>query len=207
MIKRKMVTAALVAVGVLVSLEYTSIAQTNQPTTQPTTPATEPTTPATEPNQNTISALDRQFIINAGQGGMAEVSLGQLATKRATSDEVKQFAQRMIRDHTRANKQLLQLATQKGVTPPTDMGPKYEAAMERLSQIPSASFDQAYMNEAGINSHLESVAVFQRQDQLGQDQDLKAFAAKTLPTIQEHLQMARKMTGNNAKQNQSRRTP
>lgn len=84
------------------------------------------------------------------------------------------------------------------------MGPKYKAAMARLSQLPKTSFDQAYMNEAGINGHLESQAVFQRQSQLGQDRDLKAFATKTLPIVVNHLQMARNMTGNTATVNQNR---
>ena len=212
MIARKMVTAALVAVGVLVSLEYTSVAQPSQPATQPSQPATQPSQPATQPNQpatqpnqTRISALDRQFIIDAAQGGMAEVSLGQMATQRATSDEVKQYAQRMVREHTQANQELLRLATQKGVTPPRDMGPKYQAAMEQLSQLPKENFDQAYMNEGGINGHLESQAVYQRQSQLGQDQELKAFAAKILPRVQDHLQRAQDMIGNSAGENQNRR--
>jgi putative membrane protein len=144
--------------------------------------------------------------MDAAQGGMAEVSLGQMATQRATSNAVKQYGQRMVREHTQANKELMQLASQKGVTPPKDMGPKYKAAMDRLSQLPKASFDQAYMSEAGINGHLESQAVYQRQAQLGQDPDLKAFAAKILPTVVNHLQMARDMKSNTAAKNQSNTT-
>ncbi len=194
MFKRKMVTAALVVAGVFASLEYTSVAQQNQPTT----PQNQPTTPR---NQAAIAPLDRQFIIDAAQGGMAEVSLGQMAMQRATSNAVKQYGQRMVREHTQANTELMRLATQKGVTPPTDMGPRYRAAMERLSQLPRTSFDQAYINEAGINAHLESQAVYQRQVQLGQDQDLKAFAARILPRVVNHLQMARDLTGNTGAEN------
>lgn len=181
MIRRKIVTAALVVAGIVTSLEYTSIAQPNQP--------------ATPRTQSTLTPLDRQFIIDAAQGGMAEVSLGQMATQRATSATVKQYGQRMVREHTQANKELMQLAAKKGVTPPKDMGPKYKAAMDRLSQLPKASFDQAYMSEAGINGHLESLAVFQRQSELGQDSDLKAFAAKTLPIVKNHLELVRDMKG------------
>ena len=200
MIKRNIVTAALVAVGVFVSLEYTSVAQSNQNTTPPNRSTT-------QQNQNTIGALDRQFVIEAAQGGMAEVSLGQMAAQRATSDEVKQYGQQMVKEHTQANKELLALATQKGLTPPKDMGPKYQAVMERMSQLPSESFDQAYMSEAGINGHLESAIVYQRQVQLGQDQDLKAFAAKILPTVREHLEMAQSMVEKGDGENQNRRTP
>lgn len=190
MLKRNMVTAVLMVAGVFASLEYTSVAQQNQP--------------VAPKNQSTITPLDRQFIIDAAQGGMAEVSLGQMATQRATSNAVKQYGQRMVREHTQANKELMGLASQKGVTPPKDMGAKYKAAMDRLSQLPKTSFDQAYMNEAGINGHLESQAVYQRQAQLGQDQDLKAFAAKTLPIVVNHLQMTRNMLSSTGAVNQSR---
>lgn len=192
--KGKMVAAALVVTGVFASLEYTSIAQPTQPA--PPTQPTPPTQPAL-PNRATISPLDRQFIIDAAQGGMAEVSLGQMASQRATNNAVKQYGQRMVQEHTRANTELLRLASQKGVTPPRDMGPKYRAAMDRLMQLPRASFDQAYISEAGINGHLESLAVYQRQAQLGQDPDLKAFAAKTLPIVQNHLQVAGNLKPNN----------
>ena len=188
--KGKMVAAALVVTGVFASLQYTSIAQPNQPAP--------PTRPVPLLNRATISPLDRQFIIDAAQGGMAEVSLGQMASQRATNGAVKQYAQRMVQEHTQANKELLRLAAQKGVTPPRDMGPKYRAAMDRLMQLPRASFDQAYISEAGINGHLESLAVYQRQAQLGQDPDLKAFAAKTLPIVQNHLQVAGNLTNNGA---------
>lgn len=187
--KGKMVAAALVVTGVFASLQYTSIAQPTQPA-----PPTQPVLP----NRATISPLDRQFIIDAAQGGMAEVSLGQMASQRATNNAVKQYGQRMVQEHTRANTELLRLASQKGVTPPRDMGPKYKAAMDRLMQLPRASFDQAYISEAGINGHLESLAVYQRQAQLGQDPDLKAFAAKTLPTVQNHLQVADNLKANNS---------
>lgn len=187
--KVKMVAAALVVTGVFASLEYTSIAQQTQPA--PPTP-----TQSTPPNQAAIAPLDRQFIIDAAQGGMAEVSLGQMAVERATTNAVKQYGQRMVQEHTKANTELLRIASQKGVTPPRDMGPKYRAAMDRLSQLPREAFDQAYISEAGINGHLESLAVFQRQAQLGQDPDLKAFAAKTLPTVQNHLQRVSELKGN-----------
>ena len=188
--KGKMVAAALVVTGVFASLQYTSIAQPNQPAP--------PTRPVPLLNRATISPLDRQFIIDAAQGGMAEVSLGQMASQRATNDAVKQYAQRMVQEHTQANRELLRIASQKGVTPPRDMGPKYRAAMDRLMQLPRASFDQAYMSEAGINGHLESLAVYQRQAQLGQDPDLKAFAAKTVPIVQNHLQVAGNLINNGA---------
>jgi len=181
MIKRVAIPTALLTVSVFLPVGLTSLAQQTQSTSQQTQPK--------------ISALDRQFIIDAAQGGMAEVRLGQLATQRATSNAVKQYGQRMVQEHTQANNELLRLATQKGVTPPTDMGPRYQAVMARLSQLPKPSFDKAYLTEAGINSHIESAVVYQREIQLGQDQNLKAFASRILPKVEEHFLRARDLGG------------
>jgi putative membrane protein len=206
------------AAGIFSALGYSAIAQTTQPAPVQNRPAPAQNRPAPaqnrpvpSPNQTgqqsnrQVSALDRQFVIDAAQGGMAEVQLGQLALERSRNPEVKQFARQMIQEHTRANERLMRLATQKGITPPTTPGPKYEASMSRLMQLSGESFDQAYMNEAGVNAHMESAAVYQRQAGLGQDPDLKAFAATILPRVQGHLEMASEMTGYRfAQQNNAR---
>ncbi|NEQ21320.1 MAG: DUF4142 domain-containing protein [Microcoleus sp. SIO2G3] len=194
MIRKVTVTTALMAAGLFSALGYSAIAQTTQPA--PSQNQSIPTqTQSGQQQRNQLSALDRQFVIDAAQGGMAEVQLGQLALERSRNPEVKQFARQMVQEHTRANERLMRLATQKGITPPTTPGPKYEAAMNRLMQLSGEAFDQAYMNEAGVNGHLESAAVYQRQAALGQDPDLKAFAATILPRVQGHLEMASEMTG------------
>jgi len=219
MIKKVTITTALMAVGFITSLAYTATAQTNRPAASPDQMVPAPNRPAPPPDQTApapnrpvpppsssqLSALDRQFVMDAAQGGMAEVQLSQLALQRSTDPQVKQFAQQMIQEHTRANEQLMRLAAQKGITPPPTVGPKYQAAMARLMQLSGASFDQAYMNEAGVNSHMESAAVYQRQAALGQDPDLKAFAAGILPRVQDHLQMAATMTGYRFAQNNNAR--
>ncbi len=231
--KKVTLTTALMAVGLITSLGYTATAQTNRPAASPdqmapapnrSAPSSDQMAPAPNrsapssdqmvpaPNRSApqssssqLSALDSQFVIDAAQGGMAEVQLSQLALQRSTNPEVKQFAQQMIQEHTRANEQLMRLAAQKGITPPSTVGPKYQAAMARLMQLSGASFDQAYMREAGVNSHMESVAIYQRQADLGQDPDLKAFAAGILPRVQGHLQMAATMTGYRFAQNNNAR--
>jgi len=204
MIRKVTVTTALMAAGLFSALGYSAIAQTTQPA-----PSQNQSIPAQtqsgQQQRNQLSALDRQFVIDAAHGGMAEVQLGQLALERSRNPEVKQFARQMIQEHTRANERLMRLATRKGITPPTTPGPKYEAAMSRLMQLSGEAFDQAYMNEAGVNAHMESAAVYQRQAGLGQDPDLKAFAATILPRVQGHLEMASEMTGYRfAQQNNAR---
>jgi len=202
MIKRKILTAALVAVGVFVSLEHRSIAQTGGTTTSPGGSMTAPSDTTTPPggsstgsqSQTSLSASDKSFMLKAAQGGIAEVQLGQLATQKATSDTVKQFAQRMVDEHSQANNQLTALATQKGATLPTSIGSKYQDAYDKLSKLSGTAFDSAYMKAAGVKAHKEQAELFKKEAQKGQDPDLKAFAAQVLPTIEDHMQTARAIT-------------
>lgn len=195
MIKKVTVTTALVAAGILTSLGYTAIAQTNRPAPSQGQSAPARNRTMQSPSSRQMSALDQQFAIEAAHGGMAEVQLGRLALERSRNPEVKQFAQQMIDEHTRANQELMQIASRKGITLPTTPGPKYEAAMQQLMQLSGDAFDTAYMGDAGINSHLESIGLYQRQAALGQDPDLRAFAGRILPRIQGHFEMASAMTG------------
>lgn len=184
------------AVGVITSLGYGAVAQTEGAPSRSMSPQDRQEAPNRMPmSSRQLSALDQAFVMDATHGGMAEVKLGQLALQKSSSSEVKRFAQQMITEHTKANNELMAIISQKGMTPPKDAGAKYEAGLMRLMQLSGAEFDRAYMNEAGVNGHLEAAAVYQRQVAFGVDPDLKAFAAKTLPTVQGHLAMASQMAG------------
>jgi putative membrane protein len=132
---------------------------------------------------------DSAFVMKAAQGGLAEVKLGQLATQKASSQDVKSFGQQMVDDHSKANDELKQLASAKGVTIPADLDPKHQATHDRLSKLSGAEFDRAYMQQM-VNDHRETVNDFRRESKSGSDSDVKAWAAKTLPTLEHHLQMA-----------------
>ena len=137
-----------------------------------------------------LSSSDRRFVMEAAMGGMAEVELGRLATQNAGSDDVKQFGQRMVDDHSKANDQLKEVAGQKGIMLPAELDPKHRALRERLSRLNGAAFDRAYMSEM-VKDHDKDVSMFERQSTKGQDADVKRFASETLPTLKEHQQMAR----------------
>jgi len=134
-------------------------------------------------------------MVKAAQGGMAEVQFGQIATKRASSNTVRQYAQQMIQEHTKANNELMALAKAKGVTLPKTIGEKNQKLKERLSSLSGARFDREYMREAGVRSHAEQAKLFERQVERGLDPDVIAFAAKTLPVVRKHLQEAEQITG------------
>lgn len=198
MIQKVIATTALITFGVVAALGNSALAQSNQPTTEQN-----PTNrPANRSNSNQLSRFDTQFMAQAAQSNMAEIALSQLALRRASSNEVKQYAQRMVRDHSQANDQLAQLAQQKRITLPTQLDAKHQAIMTQLEQLSGERFDQEYMM-AMENDHAQAAMLFQSGARQAQDRDVKAFASTTLPKIQGHLQMARTMTGNTSAQNQN----
>ena len=134
-------------------------------------------------------SLDQRFVREAAQGGMAEVELGNLAQQKAQSDEVKQFAQRMVTDHGKANDELKQLASQKGWESPTDMGEKHKAERDKLDKMSGAEFDKAYMSHM-VMDHQKDVSLFRRASRRASDAELKGWAGKTLPVLQDHLKQA-----------------
>ncbi len=132
---------------------------------------------------------DTAFAKEAAIGGMAEVELGNLAKEKASSNDVKQFGDRMVTDHSKANDELKQWAQQKNVTLPTTLDAKHKATRDRLAKLSGDAFDKAYMHDM-VTDHQKDVAAFKRESTSGKDADLKAWAAKTLPTLQEHLKLA-----------------
>jgi putative membrane protein len=142
-----------------------------------------------------IENLERLFVIDVFQGGMAEIQFGKQALQKSTNPKIKEFAQHMIEQHTKAHKELLQLLNDKKITPLTTLGPKYEAIAAYLMQLSGSSFDEPYMNEMGVNRHLDAIATFQRETALGKDPDFKNFATKGLETARNHFQMAATVTG------------
>jgi putative membrane protein len=134
-------------------------------------------------------SADVDFIMDAAKGGMAEVELGQLAADKAASDDVKKFGQRMVSDHTKANDELKSLAQSKSITLPTEVDAKDKATHDRLAKLSGAAFDRAYMQHM-LADHRKDVNEFKKESTSGKDSDVKAWASKTLPTLEEHLKMA-----------------
>jgi putative membrane protein len=136
-----------------------------------------------------VPAADAKFLKEAAAGGMAEVDLGQLAIQKAGSDQVKQFGQRMVSDHGKANDQLQELASRKSVRLPKEPDAKEKAEKARLEKLSGDQFDKAYMAHM-IADHKKDVAEFQKESSTAHDPDIKNFASQTLPTLQDHLKQA-----------------
>lgn len=139
-----------------------------------------------------LSAADMHFVKEAAAGGMAEVELGQLATEKASSPDVKKFGQRMVDDHSKANDQLKQIAVDEGVPLPAKLSAKDQATKDRLSKLSGDAFDKAYMSDM-VNDHKTDIAAFRNESKTGKDPQVKSFAADTLPTLEDHLKNAQKV--------------
>ena len=135
------------------------------------------------------AAADQKFVMDAAKGGMAEVELGKLAADKASSSDVKKFGQRMVDDHGKANDELKKLAQNKNITLPTAVDAQDKATIDRLSKLSGDAFDRAYM-QAMLKDHRKDVSEFRTESKSGKDPDVKAWASKTLPTLEEHLKMA-----------------
>ena len=142
-----------------------------------------------------MTSKDHDFIMDAAMGGLEEVELGRIAAQKGMSDAVKQFGQRMVDDHSKANTELMSLASSKGMTLPTALDEKHQKDVTKLSAMSGAEFDRAY-SKMMLSDHNKDVSEFEKQSTKGTDPDLKAFASKTLPTLQEHLQLAKSLPDN-----------
>jgi putative membrane protein len=159
-----------------------------------TTTTDKPAAEKTKADKGKLASGDRKFVMDSLKHGMAEVELGKMASEKASNDGVKQFGQRMADDHGKAGDELKKIAQDKGITPPAEMDPKHKKLHDRLSKMSGADFDRAYMDEM-VKDHRNDVKEFQREAKNAKDPDVKSFASKTLPTLQEHLKQAEGLQG------------
>jgi putative membrane protein len=135
---------------------------------------------------------DAEFTKKAARGGLAEVKLSQLAEQIGSNEAVKQFAQIMVQDHSKANDQLKQAAAKEKISLPGDLDPKDQVEYDALSKLSGAAFDKAYARGM-IRDHQQDIAEFNNEANSGRKSAIKDFAEQTLPTLQDHLKQAREM--------------
>jgi putative membrane protein len=139
--------------------------------------------PKTDEKKNPTTQLDnkdRDFMMEAAKGGMAEVEMGRMAEQKGQSAEVKKIGQTMVSDHSKANNELMALASKKGLK--LDTSHKMDAKLE------GPNFDQNYLNNM-VTDHQKDIAAFENEAKNGADPDVKSWAGKTLPTLRKHLKM------------------
>jgi putative membrane protein len=167
-----------------------------------------------------FSRGDEKFLKDACRGGRMEVQMGNLGVQKAQNPQVKEYAQRLIDDHTKANSELKQLALNKGLTFPdtdsvaeaTDVTDadrtrvrerndaekdakgehKEHAGLKKLEGLSGAEFDREFVRMA-VKDHEKDISEFEKVSQKSEDSEVRAFAAKALPTLREHLQQAKNL--------------
>lgn len=147
--------------------------------------STTPTTTSKAP----FSAADSTFVMKAASGGMMEVEGGKTAQANAQSDRVKAFGNMMVTDHSAANQELMSLASSHGLTVPSALPADMQKHIDAMQKMKGKDFDSHYMSMM-LSDHKKDVAEFEKEAKSAKDDDLKAWAAKTLPTLKAHLDSA-----------------
>ena len=167
----------------------------NQPPSAGPSAATAPKAPADKSatKATSLSHADRAFAMKAAQAGLAEVAAGKLAASNAASADVKKFGEHMAQDHAKANDELMQIAQSKSLALPAEPDRSHQRLAKQLQGLSGDKFDKTYMREAGVKDHKAAYALFSNEAKKGKDPELRAFAQKTLPAIQEHMKMAQQL--------------
>lgn len=134
---------------------------------------------------------DKHFMKTADKSGHYEIEGSKLAQAKASNAEVKALAKHIIDDHTKAAAELKTLASKKGVKLPGEPGLVHKASLKLLNTHEGADFDESYINNVGVDAHQEAIEDFSEAAQDADDPEVKAFAKKTLPALQKHLDMAK----------------
>jgi putative membrane protein len=205
----KKVTALAAAISMSLAGSY-AIAQDTGSTTDTTrsTTAGQDATTDTTRNQRTADASGMQrskmdseeFVKKAAAAGHAEVAAGKLGSQKATNPEVKAYAQKMVEDHTKANKELMAAAKPKNLEVPTEPDMMHKAMMEKFErQKADADFNHDFMQQM-VRDHEAVVELFQQAStDSGVDAEFRGWAKKTLPHLQEHLKEAKALEAKLAK--------
>jgi putative membrane protein len=133
---------------------------------------------------------DNEFLVMAASGGLMEVQLGEMAARQATNSSVREFAQMMVNDHSKANDELKSLASRKNITIPSTPGEDHADHINKMRDKKGNDFDKDYMRLM-VDDHKEDVDEFEEASRDAKDPEIRAFAAKYLPTLRSHLERAR----------------
>jgi putative membrane protein len=177
----QVLTAALAAFGLNIAATDIACAQASD------APAS-----AAPSHDTKLSPADQQFVLEASKSDATEIAASKIALKNSHDPHVKQFAQQMIKDHTKLSRGMAALVSKKGFTstPSAD-----SALVGKLQTLNGTAFDQAYVEQVGVEAHQRAVDLFQQQSESGTDSQLKAAAKQALPIIRHHLEMAQQLAG------------
>ena len=147
---------------------------------------------SSQSKKGSLSKQDQQYFRDIAQANMAKVATGKLAQQQASSPQVKEFAEHMVKDHGQMIQEQQQMASAKGVQMPKQPKKEHQDALQKLKKAKSEQFDKAYMAQM-VKDHQKTLKTVQQAAKNAKDPQLKAMAQKAQPDIEKHLQMAQQL--------------
>jgi putative membrane protein len=183
-----LLTASMLAAPAFAQVTIIPMPPAPAPTaTGPAMPTAIPATP--------LTASDTRFVEAQLEGNLAEIDMAKLAIQRSQDQNIRNFAQKMITDHTAANGTLMPIAQGQEIAMPTALSPAHQAMLEQLSNLNGVAFDTTYINMM-IQAHGETLAAMNSQLTKGQSQVINVWVQNTRPVVQQHLQIAEQIKAN-----------
>ena len=140
-----------------------------------------------------LNHADASFLKEAASGGVFEVEAAQTGSRMASDAGVKSFAQTLATDHGKANDELKQLANSKQVAVSDNLPSGMQRDLDKLGKKSGKDFDREFIKEVGIKDHEKDIKLFEKASKNAKDPDVRAWAEKTLPTLQQHHTEARRL--------------
>jgi putative membrane protein len=135
---------------------------------------------------------DNEFVMKAASSGMAEVAIAKIGQEKAKNANVKKFADRVVTDHTKANEELMRIAKDAGITVPDKPDAKREEMVKHFQSGSISDFDKDFIHHM-VESHTKGVELFTKASKELKNEQLRSFAEKTLPTLMDHLSLAKRL--------------
>jgi len=143
---------------------------------------------------STVPIGDEHFAMKAYACGLAEVAMSQVAVRQASQANIREFAEKMVRQHTEANNKIVEIARRKGIPLPTAIDAVSNVTLSRLTRLSGSDFDKAYLKSQEC-AHVAALQLFCEEEHKGDDADLRDFAKNTVPTLENHSKMAFDLAG------------
>lgn len=141
----------------------------------------------------TATTADKDFITFVAQTDMTEAHFGQLAQDQATDQDIKDFGQTLVTDHTKDYNAITALGTKLGADVPKGIDAAHNKMIDPVAKLKGRAFDRRFLSDM-VKGHEQAIAKYKKEADSGDNADLKAYAAATIPTLQMHLQKAEELS-------------
>jgi putative membrane protein len=150
---------------------------------------------AADRSPSALNSTDRDFAVIAAQAGMAEVELGNLAQTQGSNEQIRSYGKKLVEDHAKLNNELKDIAAKQALTLPSDVNSDQRKAIDAMARRSGPQFDSEFWKTA-VDDHAKAIEAFRKEVAMGDNQALKDFASRSIPSLEEHLRMAQNKGAN-----------